>query len=559
MVDRLRESWQDNLKRLGAMDTSARLLAASIAVIVLMGAFLVAQYAAKPAMTSIEVKPDQSLVAMQVIRDHGYEVEDQGNGMLRVPAAQRAAIVTYLEERSMSPVIGEEAPVASGGLVSDAERRDLQRAQRILRAERAIRMIDGVKNVTISVSGGERRSLLGGGPPPKVTVTVDLKSGTLDRSTARMIAHSARIDNEINLKDVVVIDTGGVAFENFGEDGHDGVGGAGYLAEVQRFERKAASRLGQVVRAAFPQAELAVNAQVLVAEIAEERVAFEKPSKGEQYLATDESSRPVDSKSSGNPGFRSNAGTSGIGAVALEGGVSATRNTSEQVNDLRFPGSRTHIQQEASHPVKISASVLLPRQGVEALLRRELGEDATIDAAQIASKADEVRATLQSTLEPLVDSSSIRDGTTGEVVVTVLPFADYISPEALTASVGGGGGGGGMLDVVTGTGGMQTLKNAGLVGLSLLSLAMMFMMVRRTGGGQTMPTADELAGVPPVLDDDEAEIVGEADEAAPALVGVELDDEELRRKQMLDQLNQLVSKEPAKVASLLRRWMRSEA
>ena len=50
-----------------------------------------------------------------------------------------------------------------------------------------------------------------------------------------------------------------------------------------------------------------------------------------------------------------------------------------------------------------------------------------------------------------------------------------------------------------------------------------------------------------------------ADEAAPALVGVELDDEELRRKQMLDQLNQLVSKEPAKVASLLRRWMRSEA
>ena len=42
-------------------------------------------------------------------------------------------------------------------------------------------------------------------------------------------------------------------------------------------------------------------------------------------------------------------------------------------------------------------------------------------------------------------------------------------------------------------------------------------------------------------------------------VASQLDDDELRRKQMLDQLNQLVSREPAKVAGLLRRWMRTEA
>jgi flagellar biosynthesis/type III secretory pathway M-ring protein FliF/YscJ len=87
---------------------------------------------------------------------------------------------------------------------------------------------------------------------------------------------------------------------------------------------------------------------------------------------------------------------------------------------------------------------------------------------------------------------------------------------------------------------------------------MMFMMVRRSGAGDVLPSAEELAGVPPVLEDDEAEVVGEADEAAPALVGVELDDEELRRKQMLAQLNQLVKKDPADVAALLRRWMRTE-
>ena len=72
-------------------------------------------------------------------------------------------------------------------------------------------------------------------------------------------------------------------------------------------------------------------------------------------------------------------------------------------------------------------------------------------------------------------------------------------------------------------------------------------------------SAEELAGVPPVLEDDRTDVVGEADEAAPALVGVELDDEDLRRRQMLDQLNQLIKKEPAEVAQLLRRWMRTEA
>ena len=555
MVDRLRESWQDNLKRFGAMDTSARLLAGSIVVIVLMGAFLVAQYAAKPAMTSLEVNPEDALVAKQVILDHGYEVEDLGEGMLRVPAKQRAAIVTYLEERSLSPLAGDdEIPTDTGGLISDAQRQDLQRSIRIARAERAIRMIDGVKNATISVSGGERRSLLSRGPSPKVTVTVDMKTGSLDQPTARAIAYLAQVEDRVELKDVVVIDTAGGSFNDFGDD--EGLGRTGYLAQVRSFEREVAARLGQVVRAAFPQAELAVNAQVLVAEIDEERVAYEKPSKGEQYLATDESSRPVETDGGGNPGFRSNSGLSGTGPITLDGGDKATRNTSEQINDLRFPGTRTRTREYANHPVKVSASVLLPRQAVEAILLQELGIDAEIDAPQIAAKAEEVRLQLQSTLAPLVDSSGFRNGTAGEIVISVLPFADYVAPEALTASNVERAG---VLDVVASGGGMQTIKNAGLVGLALLSLAMMFMMVRRTGGRHAIPTAEELAGVPPVLDDDQAEIVGEADEAAPALVGVELDDDELRRKQMLDQLNQLVANEPAKVAGLLRRWMRTEA
>ena len=87
------------------------------------------------------------------------------------------------------------------------------------------------------------------------------------------------------------------------------------------------------------------------------------------------------------------------------------------------------------------------------------------------------------------------------------------------------------------------------------------MMVRKTTGVTAAKTITEvqLSGTPPVLDTEGAEILGEAEEASPALVGVELDDEALRRRQMLEQLNQLVQNEPAEVAGLIRRWMRSES
>jgi flagellar biosynthesis/type III secretory pathway M-ring protein FliF/YscJ len=53
--------------------------------------------------------------------------------------------------------------------------------------------------------------------------------------------------------------------------------------------------------------------------------------------------------------------------------------------------------------------------------------------------------------------------------------------------------------------------------------------------------------------------VGEAADATPALEGMELDDDSLRRAQMLDQLNELAQRDPAEIAGILRRWMRASA
>ena len=102
------------------------------------------------------------------------------------------------------------------------------------------------------------------------------------------------------------------------------------------------------------------------------------------------------------------------------------------------------------------------------------------------------------------------------------------------------------------------LKYLLLTGLSLLSLAMMFMMVRKAGSQARLPTAQEIVGVPPPLPTDQSEVVGEAEESAPAMEGLELDEEALRQKQMLGQISNMVKQNPDEVANLLRRWIRVE-
>ena len=95
--------------------------------------------------------------------------------------------------------------------------------------------------------------------------------------------------------------------------------------------------------------------------------------------------------------------------------------------------------------------------------------------------------------------------------------------------------------------------------LALLSLLMMFLMVRKAGVSSQVLTANEIVGIPPKLPTDLSEVVGEAEESAPAMEGVELDAEALRRNQMLGQISNMVRQNPDEVADLLRRWIRVQA
>ena len=65
-------------------------------------------------------------------------------------------------------------------------------------------------------------------------------------------------------------------------------------------------------------------------------------------------------------------------------------------------------------------------------------------------------------------------------------------------------------------------------------------------------SADELAGDAPTLDADVQMVMGEVE----TLLAREIDEDELRRKQMLGQLNELVTREPGEAAVLVKQWIR---
>jgi flagellar biosynthesis/type III secretory pathway M-ring protein FliF/YscJ len=99
-------------------------------------------------------------------------------------------------------------------------------------------------------------------------------------------------------------------------------------------------------------------------------------------------------------------------------------------------------------------------------------------------------------------------------------------------------------------------RPVGLGAMGLMALGLMFGMVRKaTTQSADLPSVEELAGVPPTLPSDD-DLVGEAEESENTMEGVELDREELRYRQLNEQIAELVKSRPDDAASLLGKWVR---
>jgi hypothetical protein len=217
--------------------------------------------------------------------------------------------------------------------------------------------------------------------------------------------------------------------------------------------------------------------------------------------------------------------------------------------------------------------VSLPREYLAALVRQSKpapagGADAKpeeVTQTELDAKFKEEKARLEADLGPLMAAAVV--GTAAEtpdaakvVTVSMIPVPSLnLTAFAGTASAGllgagsSAGSGGGVLSLL----GADMIKNVVLGGFAVAAVGMMLMMVRKASRPLELPTAETIVGVPPALES-EADIVGEADESQMAMEGVELPEDQVKTKKMLEQVQDMVKKNPADAAALLNLWLTAE-
>ena len=490
--------------------------------------------------------------AVRWLEERGITHEDRGTSVL-VPTDQRHAILAQLTESNVvnaqsidfATLVEQESPFRS-----QDQSYKLWLTAKMNELSKIISKFSGVKRASVVISDEQRRGIGIGAShrPPSATVTVEMVSGEMPQSLVDAVAATVVGGHAgLKLQNVTITDANGGRRRQPKTD--EDLAASTYLDHKMRTDQ-AIRGLIESTLSFIPGVVVSVNAQVVVYEEERHAESFTDPVIGPR-AERNSTVASTTAAPGGEPGIRTNTGVS----VATGGSRGSTYSSeqSESKLDPRFPSRQSIVRDPKGFATKINATIGIPRQYVSFLIQKETGSTTPPDASAIAARERTLVEQVKGIVEPLIDTDAAENGQKGTVVVSVITPAfgqlDEAGMPSLPAATGGWVAGGVSYSLV---------RTVGLGTLGLISLAMMLLMVRKAQGGMALPSATELAGVPPALRSDDSDLVGEADEATPALEGMELDDEALRRQQMLRQINEMVGRAPDEAAAVLRRWMKGE-
>jgi flagellar biosynthesis/type III secretory pathway M-ring protein FliF/YscJ len=561
-MDKFRYSIAHIHTHLKNLTPSQKLLIGSLAVIVAMSMFLVVQYSGRGGMVELMADDPQQQV-VSTLRAAGFDVETK-DGKVMIPPAERSAAIAQL---SQSGALPSDSEVLFGDLIGmqdwrNSASKDRQQYIFALQNElaRVISQFRDVRAAKVIINAPENVGLGRAARPPTASVSIFSDSGgaisqqTVD-AAARLVAGS---QSGLEVKNVSVVDGSTGRPRKPTDEGE--MLSSSYLEHQALVERETREKLEGLL-SYIPGAIIAVTAQVDVTKV-NSQIQKNLP-KGEGTVSLPARTETMTLTQTGGsrgaePGVRSNA------AMDINQGATSTGSKVEQEEtteefDSAIGTEITQLVDPRGMPTSLVASVNVPEGYVERLIRRESGAadaDAAdakpIPAADLQARFDAVKAQIIETVRPHLRLHA-DDGTPidGEVQVAMVPIDFEPAPdvgEAGILGVLGGGGiavGGGMIDKVV------------LGALAAVAVGMMLMMVRRSSKRIELPSPAELVGVPPSLAMD-ADVIGEVAEGGSPLLGIEVEDDEVRVQNMLEQVADLVDKNPDGAANLLRRWIQLE-
>jgi flagellar M-ring protein FliF len=540
--------------QLRGFSSSAKMLIASMMIILVLALVLVGMLAGRTEMAPLGLGAglsDEARTRAVNYLDNRQIPWDEVNGEIQVPVERRYAVLAQLTEQQLitsdqidfSAIMRDDSP-----FTDKSTRRARYLVVKMNEVARMVSALSGIEKASVVIDQPDRSGGLGSARiEPTASVMVLTTSDRLPQARADAIARLvAGAHAELKVENVTVVDARtGTALAARSDDD---MPATRYLDTKISHERRVKATIEQAL-SVFPGVVVAVNAQVDATEEVRRSTSYADPKSGVQSEANLEQTttgRPP----RGEAGVRPNAGANLAGQQPE---ILSTDNRSNSKFTNAFGNTESHRKDSKGYPVKINATVLVPRSYVVGLHRQQANDpEAQPDAATFDTLAAQVRTEIRELVEPLIDTSAAVDALPGTVVVSL--FTDMAA-----AGIGAAGGGsserGGLAETLVSD---HMVTSIGLVGLAVVSLLLMFMMVRRASRQEEMPTAEELVGIPPALAEDDADLVGEADHTVAAMEGVEIDESAVRRQQMLEQINELATDTPQEAAGLLRKWLKDE-
>lgn len=545
MPEFIKRYWTQIRLQTTEMPANTKLLIGSLIVILLLVVFVVLQYVGEPEWVPITSFAGERRAEVTVrLEQAGIEVKDDGEQLL-VPFEQRAKALAVMESGGM---LGADTSAAFDEMIRNSSPWDSSTKSKmaLLEAKRkflgqVIAKMKGVRaaDVVLSVPDDKRfgRSYV----KPTASVSVVMEGGekmnnALVKAVAGVVSGSVA---EMTPREVTVIDANNGREHKVADD--DEASSEEMMLAMTRVENHYRDRIAGLLRY-IPGVIVAVNVRMdnTISEQSD-RVKFHESQPLESEII--EETVTQNTQNAGEPGVRSNAGADIAGNRST--GTSSTHTKSE-TNFLDLPVSeRVRAVKRGQTAEQVNVTVNVPRSYFVSLYQQANGEDAMPTDADLAPMVQQQLDAIRQQVEPQVQNGEVQGMVTAHMIL------DASAMLAMTAAAGGEGGIGGMVDSV---GGPQTLM---IATLSLFSVGLMFYMVRKATKPSTMPTAEELAGVPPQLDGEE-DLIGEVMEHEPSMPGMELDDEDVQSRKVAQQIGELIENYPYEAAALFKRWIRAE-
>jgi flagellar biosynthesis/type III secretory pathway M-ring protein FliF/YscJ len=576
-------------KYLGELTGRDRLLIGALAAVAALALVLVALTTSRTTMVELlpGMGPEDQARAQGALSEADIAFEMR-SGRVFVAPDKRMYAVALLQQSGKMPANAEtlysNLVKSQNWMASKSQSDQLFNAALCEFLGGVISNFKGVERASVVIDAPEPVGMGLAFRKPTASVGVTMKAGRqvdkeLVDAIAAMVAGSR---SGLAMTDVKVVDLRNG--RQFTARGEDDFAAGDYLELVAKIEQRVQAKVRELI-AYDPGAIVAVSAQVDNTRRRTSTEKFLNPSSGTVSVPSKTSETEKKQSSGGSspgaePGVASN-----VAADVNQGGGSGNQ-TSNQDSDstsefkVAIGSTREEVVDPRGTPTRVNVMISLSREYISHLVKMSRpapggGAAGAGDATAAGAAAEPTQAELdlafagekkrlETDLTPLIRTVAMESTASGEprVVVSMIPVPQgmvlaaggALAQGALLTGGGGGGGGGAMGGLTSQLLSGGAVKTGFLGLLAVVALGMMVMLVRKSSKPQELPTAQEIVGLPPVLETEDS-VVGEADESQTAMVGIELGDEEVKVKKMLEQVQQMVKENPADAANLLKRWM----